>query len=418
MRLSTFLDGFRMRFADRLAGARFGGAGAAAVALIEADGRIVRLSAPAARLIAGTERARTLADLFLPSEREAIESAVRSRAAPRLEARGRRPGGASADFEIVFERRPDGRAAALILDRSAERREMRRLAGEIDRTREETVEGAAMLADLSHEMKTPLNAVIGFAETIERETFGPVGHPNYAQYAEHIRMAGRHLLDLVNVVLDLSKIEADRFALRRVLADPGAIARECAAIMRREAEEAGLTLVATIEEDLPRSYLDPRALRQILLNLLANAVKFTSDGEVRLRARREGDALVFTVSDDGVGMSAEALAKIGARFTSAHGSGVRGQGGAGLGLSLAMALADLHGGKVELSSAPGEGLVALVLIPIVETPAPAGEVKAVLELSKGEIITAPTPGLFTELDRIKARRRRPDAPAEADADAA
>lgn len=407
MRFSTVLDSLKIRVSDWLVGARFAGGGGAAVALIETNGRILRLSDPAARMFAEAGKARSLAELFMPSERDAVDRAVRSKAACRIMARARRPGGAAADFEIAFERRPDGRTAALLVDRTEERRETRVLEQEIDRSRDAAAEGAAMLADLSHEMRTPLNAVIGFAETIERQTFGPVGHENYAQYAEHIRMAGRHLLDLVNVVLDLSKIEADRYALNRVAADPAAIARECAAIMRHQAEAAGLDLCADIADDLPESYLDPRAVRQILLNLLSNAVKFTPEGEVRLTAHRDGDAIVFVVKDDGIGMSQESLSKIGARFTSAHGSGVRGQGGAGLGLTLAMSLAEMHGGRIRLSTAPGEGLTAEVRLPIVAAPSPAkGEMRAVLDHIADDVAKSPQgPVAATELDRIKAARR-------------
>lgn len=407
MTISTALDGLKTRLIDLLGGgAAFRGAGGAAVALLSADGRILKMSDPAARMFSDAGKAETLAALFMADDRDSVDRAVRSKALCRLEARARRPGGAVGNFEIVLERRPDGRAAALIVDRTAEKRDQRRLDQEIDRARAEAAESAVMLADLSHEMRTPLNAVIGFAETIERQTFGPVGHENYAQYAEHIRMAGRHLLDLVNTVLDLSKIDADRFSLNRVASDAGAIAREAAALMRHQAEAAGLKLAVNVAEGLPESFLDPRAVRQILLNLLSNAVKFTSDGEISLTVRRDDDDIVFTVKDDGVGMSAEALKAIGARFTSAHGSGVRGQGGAGLGLSLAISLAELHGGRVDLASAPGEGLTAEVRLPIIAAPAPSrGAVRAVLAAARSEAELDEAPSSVTQLDRIKAYRR-------------
>jgi len=411
MSLSASFDVLRRRLIDLLGGgAAFGGVGAAAVALIRPDGRIINLSAPAARMFAEAEKAKSLDTLFLPDDRAAVEKAVRSKAIGRVEARARRPGGIISNFEILLERRPDGRAVALLLDRTTDKRDLRRLGQEIDRARAEAADGAAMLADLSHEMRTPLNAVIGFAETIERQTFGPVGHENYAQYAEHIRMAGRHLLDLVNTVLDLSKIDADRFALTRVAVDPALIARECAAIMTHQAEEAGLTLNVDIATDLPECALDPKAVRQILLNLLSNAVKFTPEGDIKLTVRREDDSILFTVKDDGVGMSSETLSKIGARFTAAHGSGVRGQGGAGLGLSLAISLAELHGGRVDLASAPGEGLVASVRLPIIDSNAPAkGAVRAILASARSEPDTeeaAPDAGAaVTQLDRIMAFRK-------------
>lgn len=408
MIISRAINGLRIRLIDLLGGgAAFRGSAGAAVALLTADGRILTLSDPARRMFAEAGKVETLSGLFMADDREAVERAVRSKAFSRLEARARRPGGAAGNFDIVLERRGDGRTAALLVDRTAEKRDQQRLGQEIDRARAETAESAVMLADLSHEMRTPLNAVIGFAETIERQTFGPVGHENYAQYAEHIRMAGRHLLDLVNTVLDLSKIDADRFSLNRVASDPGAIARESAAMMRHQAEAAGLSLSIDIESALPECFIDPRAVRQILLNLLSNAVKFTSDGGVSLSVRRDAGDIVFTVRDDGVGMSAEALKAIGARFTRAHGSGVRGQGGAGLGLSLAISLAELHGGRVALASAPGEGLTAEVRLPIIAAPAPArGAVRAVLAGASHDAGPDAAPSAAsTQLDRLKAYRR-------------
>lgn len=409
MILPAALNSLKSRLTGLIGGATFSGSSGSAVALVTADGRILKMSDPARRMFSEARRAETLAALFMPEDAEAIDRAVRSKALCRLEARARRPGGAAGNFEILLERRPDGRTAALLIDRTAEKLSLRRVNQEADRARAQSAESAVLLADLSHEMRTPLNAVIGFAETIERQTFGPVGHDNYAQYAEHIRMAGRHLLDLVNTVLDLSKIEADRFAIQRVAADPGAVAREAAALTEGLARDAGLRLTIDIADNLPKSFIDPRAVRQILLNLLSNAVKFTSDGEISLTLRQEDDEIVFIVKDDGVGMSAEALAAIGARFTSAHGSGVRGQGGAGLGLSLAISLAELHGGQVDLSSAPGEGLTATVRLPV--GAAPRRERSAMTTSAKIPE-DAQEPLNITQLDRIKAyRRQRPRADA-------
>ena len=408
MFLSNAIDRLKLRLIDILGGgAAFHGAGGAAVALAAADGRILNLSDSASRMFADANKVDRLSSLFMPDDRDAIENAVSSSALCRIEARARRPGGAIGNFEVLIERRPDGRLVALLTDRTAEKRDQRRLDQEIERARADAAENAIMLADLSHEMRTPLNAVIGFAETIERQTFGPVGHDNYTQYAEHIRMAGRHLLDLVNTVLDLAKIDADRFALNRVATDPAAIAREAAALMRHQAEEAGLSLVVNIAPEIPESFIDPRAVRQILLNLLSNAVKFTSDGEIALSLARDDDQIVFTVKDDGVGMSAVALKAIGSRFTSAQGSGVRGQGGAGLGLSLAIGLAELHGGRVDLQSAPGEGVTAVVRLPVHAERVPAkGAVRAILTAArKDDAVAGPDVSTVTQLDRIKAYRR-------------
>lgn len=188
-------------------------------------------------------------------------------------------------------------------------------------------------------------------------------------------------------------------------------------MMRGEAEASGLTLIVDIADDVPESFIDPRAVRQILLNLLSNAVKFTAAGEIALTVRREGDMVAYTVKDDGVGMSEQALKAIGARFTTAHGAGVRGQGGAGLGLSLAIRLAQLHGGAVDLASAPGEGLTAVVRLPVKadrETPkGAAGSLIAAARAPHAEAsspddavaLRQPASATITELDRIKAYRR-------------
>lgn len=395
MGVQTVLEKLGRQLGDAVAGPSFRGAASAALAVVARDGSILTLGPGAKGLLGEAGRARLFADLFHPDDRARIASTVAGPIARRFEARARRPGGGEGLVDLIFERRDDDFWTVLMIDRPTPAA----LAAE---GADEARDAAAMLADLSHEMRTPLNAVIGFAETIERETFGPIGHPNYAQYAEHIRIAGRHLLDLVNVVLDLSRVEADRYRLSRVETDPAAIARECAGMLGQSAAAAGLKLRLDIADDLPRCRLDPRALRQILINLLSNAIKFTSDGEISLSVAARGSEIVFVVKDDGVGMSAQALQQIGARFTSAQGAGVRGQGGSGLGLSLAISLAELHGGVIDLASAPGEGLRAEVRLPIAEgAAAPRGPMRAASDSS-----AAPQ---LTELDRIKARRLRAEA---------
>ncbi|GAB4518174.1 MAG: hypothetical protein Kow00133_03010 [Amphiplicatus sp.] len=282
---------------------------------------------------------------------------------------------------------------------------MAALRAETEAARREAKERADLLADLSHEMRTPLNAVIGFAEAMSEETYGPLGHAKYAEYARHIRASGGHLLDLVSSILDLAKIEADRFSLKRERTDIAALVQECAGMVRLSAERAGLALNVEIEEDLPESFLHPRAVRQILLNLLSNAVKFASDGGVTLKAARDGEEIVLVVRDTGVGMSQAELAKLGARFTAAHGDGVRGAKGAGLGLALAFALAELHGGSMTLASAPGEGVTAAVRLPIAAPAAPARgrRLAAVSAAASGE--GGDKPAILTQLERIEAYRR-------------
>ena len=398
MGLQQLLARLGQRIGEAAAGPAFRGSASAAVAVVARDGSILRLGPSASSLFAAAGRTKRFITLFHEDDQAAVAAAIASATPRRLEARVRRPGGGDGAVELIFERREDDFWTVLMIERqplaAAPENDLR------------AADSVAMLADLSHEMRTPLNAVIGFAETIERQTFGPIGHPNYAQYAEHIRMAGRHLLDLVNVVLDLSRVEADRYRLTRVELDPGAVARECAGLMSQSVDAAGLRLRLEVAENLPMCRLDARALRQILINLLSNAIKFTSDGEISLAVTARDAEIVFVVKDDGVGMSPEALEKIGQRFTSAQGAGVRGQGGSGLGLSLAISLAELHGGAIDLASAPGEGLRAEVRLPIAEGAALSrGVVNAAFS---GRVGTAPEAShslQLTELDRIKARRR-------------
>jgi signal transduction histidine kinase len=220
------------------------------------------------------------------------------------------------------------------------------------------------LADLGHELKTPLNAIMGFAETMKSEAFGPLGHDKYREYAGLIHSSGGHLADLIASILDRAKIDAGRYKLTPVLSAPGAIARDCAEMVRGEAEKAGLALRVEIAPDLDETMIDGRAVKQILINLLSNAVKFTAAGEIGLRVFQTKGEMSFEVCDTGVGMSQMALARLGERFTGLHKSGVRGTSGTGLGLSLAFSLARLHGGALELSSAPGEGTIARLRLPV------------------------------------------------------
>jgi signal transduction histidine kinase len=400
MGVQSWFERLGRMIGEAVAGPSFRGSASAAVAIVARDGSIRRFGRGASGLFADAGKRDRFAALFHSDDQPGVAAAIAAAGARRFEARARRPGGGIGLVELLFERRDDDDWAVLIID-------PRPCAAPACQEEVRAADSAAMLADLSHEMRTPLNAVIGFAETIERQTFGPIGHPNYAQYAEHIRMAGRHLLDLVNVVLDLSRVEADRYRLTRIELDPGAVARECAGMMSQAAEAAGLRLKLDIADGLPACRLDARALRQILINLLSNAIKFTSDGEISLSVASQGREILFVVKDDGVGMSAQALDKIGQRFTAAQGAGVRGQGGSGLGLSLAISLAELHGGAIDLASAPGEGLRAEVRLPITASEAPPrGVVTAAFSGGSAVPLAGTAPLQLTELDRIKARRGR------------
>lgn len=394
----------------------FHGGSLACVALIDAKGRILSVNGDAApAFFKAYGEASSFEMLFLPEERAAVGEALRSQTAnqstklaPRAIARARAGDGAIRLYELTFEARAKDAIAVLILDRTEEERQALTWKKSADKARSDARSSASLLADLSHEMKTPLNAVIGFAEAIEAETFGPVGHDKYHEYAGDIRSSGRHLLDLVTSILDLARIEADRLSLTKSRADAGDLARECASMVRMAAEKAGLRVALDIPSDLPPCFLDARAVRQILINLLSNAVKFTSDGEVRLKVATSGDRIVFTVTDTGIGMSDVELTELGARFTQIHGLGVRGANGSGLGLSLAFALSELHGGNLKLSSAPGEGLTAVVSLPIGDVPARDNVRASAYDVDGVDLADDELPSraaVLTQLERIEAYRR-------------
>lgn len=222
------------------------------------------------------------------------------------------------------------------------------------------------LAHMSHELRTPLNAVIGFSDAMRQELFGPVT-PRYADYARSIHEAGGHLLDLINDVLDVSRIEADRYELSLERFDAREPVLAALALVRIQADDKGVELAAVLPPEALNIRADRRALKQMTLNLLANAVKFTPPGgTVTVSVQAADDALEVTVADTGVGISAEDLARLGRPYEQAGDAEQRAQG-SGLGLALVRALAGLHGGSLALDSALGVGTAATVRLPL-ETP--------------------------------------------------
>ncbi|NNU16997.1 HAMP domain-containing histidine kinase [Parvularcula sp. ZS-1/3] len=220
------------------------------------------------------------------------------------------------------------------------------------------------LADVSHEIRTPLNAVIGFADALRQESFGPLGDRRYRDYARLIQESGQHVLSLINDLLDLSKVEAEKLELHLEPVDVRAFVISVAQTFGLEAERAGLELTCQTAKAVGIHTIDKKVVRQVLLNLLGNALKFTQSGSITLRTKVLGDQLVFAVEDTGVGMSRADLGRIGERFYQARSEGVRGGKGSGLGLSLSAALAKAHGGRLDLTSEEGRGTVATLSLPI------------------------------------------------------
>jgi signal transduction histidine kinase len=223
------------------------------------------------------------------------------------------------------------------------------------------------LANMSHELRTPLNAVIGFAEIMHAEMFGPLGDAHYREYTGLIQGAGRHLLELINDVLDMSKIEAGKLELQRERIAVGALMRECVELMSERATQADLELVADFGAAPASIEADRRAIKQIMLNLLSNAIKFTpADGRVTVAAKVCGNNLVLSVADTGIGIPSDQLYRLGNPFVQLRNNAGATQVGTGLGLALVRALAGLHRGTLRIESTEGQGTTASVEIPLDE----------------------------------------------------
>ncbi len=219
------------------------------------------------------------------------------------------------------------------------------------------------LAHMSHELRTPLNAVIGFSDAMRQELFGPVP-PRYADYARSIHEAGGHLLDLINDVLDVSRIEADRYELSLERFDVRETVAAALALVRLQAEDKGVELTSVLPSEPLMIQADRRALKQMTLNLLSNAVKFTpAGGTVTATAQTAGTMLELTIADTGVGIAKADLARLGRPYEQA-GEAAQKAKGTGLGLALVHALAQLHDGTMSLDSTLGEGTAAALRLPV------------------------------------------------------
>jgi cell cycle sensor histidine kinase DivJ len=223
---------------------------------------------------------------------------------------------------------------------------------------------SAFLATIGHELRTPLNAIVGFSEMMTNGIGGELA-PGQKEYAALIAQSGHHLLDVVNMLLDMARLEAGRLELQVERFSPDGIVAPCLQMIDKIAADRRITISAELAPTLPAIAADERACRQILINLLSNAVKFSHEGgAVKLAMKRQGRNLKISVHDDGIGMSAEDVARIGEAFFQAHGGTGRRYEGAGLGLSIVKGLAELHGGSLHVVSAPGEGTTVSILLPI------------------------------------------------------
>jgi len=281
---------------------------------------------------------------------------------------------------------PSGpRLIAQVFDATAQY--ARELGLEIARSEAESREAGKtrFLANMSHELRTPLNAVLGFSDIMRQRIFGPLPD-RYGEYAENIHQAGGHLLDLINDVLDVTKIEAERYALTLERFDAREVVSAAMALVRVNADDKGVSLSSVLPADPVEVSADKRALKQIALNLLSNAVKFTPrGGSITVTVEAIGPYLEVVVADTGVGIAPEDVRRLGRPFEQAGEMEQRRQG-TGLGLSLVRAFAELHGGRMSIDSTLGEGTAVTVRLPvalIARAAAPAGGAEIIQMPMKG-----------------------------------
>lgn len=246
------------------------------------------------------------------------------------------------------------------------------------------------LATIGHELRTPLNAVVGFSEMMSSGIGGDLS-PTHKEYAGLIQQSGKHLLEVVSMLLDMSRIEAGKFEIQAESMDAGAVIPACFAMVETLAQERNVRLVSEIEPGLPLMSADERVCRQIVINLLSNAVKFSHEGGlVTVTVKRQGQSINFSVKDRGIGMAPAAMARIGEPFFQVQDGLSRKYEGTGLGLSIVKGLVELHGGTLRAMSEIGAGTTITVLLPINGPATKPGETADILQLHREPVAAAPT----------------------------
>ncbi len=240
---------------------------------------------------------------------------------------------------------------------------------EIEKIRAEDANRAKseFLANMSHELRTPLNAIIGFSEMMTQELYGPLGDPRYKEYVQDILSSGQHLLAVINDILDMSKIEAGKMSLRLEAVDVQDVVEDAARVLRNKAIEVGLTLELNLDPNLPEVQADYRAVKQVMLNLITNALKFTPRGgrvEVLAQKLGDGELVRIAVRDTGIGISREDLARLARPFEQIESQLSKTQQGTGLGLALVKSLVEMHHGMFGMESEPGHGTTVSFTLPV------------------------------------------------------
>lgn len=261
----------------------------------------------------------------------------------------------------------DGRREVVAVLRDVTERKQDEQALEDARAEAERANAAKgrFLATMSHELRTPLNAIIGFSDMLKKESELMLDSARRNEYAGLINDSGHHLLAVINGILDVSKIETDNFEITPEPFAPAQVMASCRDLLALRANDAGVALERISTGELPEMVADRRALNQILLNLLSNAIRFTDrGGKVMLGARAEAGHITFVIEDNGIGMSDEDLARVGEPYFQARAAYDRRHGGTGLGLSIVKGLVRLHSGEMEIRSRVGEGTRVTVRLPL------------------------------------------------------
>jgi PAS domain S-box-containing protein len=330
------------------------------IVLTDADGRF-RYANPAFLAQFGPVEGREAGDVFdAPLPSPAADQAT-------LRSEWQSPGsGRTYDLTATWVHSPDGGRSLLRVFHDIT---VRKQAEEALTSAREAAELAnraksEFLATMSHELRTPLNAIIGFSEIIEQQLLGPLEQPQYCDYAHDINESGHHLLGLINDVLDVARLEIGRVVLREENVDPLALVQASLNLVRERAEIGNVDIIAELPNDVPGLWGDPRRLKQVLVNVIGNAIKFTpAGGKVTVAVRPQQDGLAITVTDTGIGIAAEDLGKVMAPFGQVDSGMARRYGGSGLGLPLSRKLMHLHDGTLGLESTVGIGTTVTLRFP-------------------------------------------------------
>ena len=330
------------------------------VMLLDAEGRIVISNSQVVTFFP------SLVGAFTPGARlpEAVEAALDSPTGELALADG-------SWLRLTRSPTPDGGFVVVASDITALKERERILSEAKEEAELASRAKSEFLANMSHELRTPLNAVLGFSEIMVHELFGPLGQPKYKEYVIDIHRSGQHLLEVINDILDIAKLQSGKAELTCEPTRLGDAVDDAMRMICAQANAAGIELTSFIEPGMPVIDGDAKRLRQLLLNLLSNAVKFTpSGGKVAVSVFRTPEDIRIAVSDTGIGIDAKDVPKALEPFTQIENSLTRRHGGTGLGLPLSKLFAELHGGRLEILSTLGRGTTVTVILPEPSRPMP------------------------------------------------